>query len=526
MRSIPDLPSVTLCAIDCVNPVLALRALELCGLQCRFGDVLFLSDTASQYRLAGCRMEVIPRIGAVAEYSRFVLKELGRYCRTEHLLLVQWDGYIINPQSWRAEFLKYDYIGAPWGWYQDAHRVGNGGFSLRSRRLFDALLDDGIVDLDPEDEAIGRRYRALLETKHGIRFPPEEIAEAFSYETVSPKDRPFGFHGLFNMWSVLPQQGLAEFVSALAPSSVASRQYLQLCRNYVELGCMEEASVMLKRRLEIIPDDAETGKLLASLASPQFGIPPAQQTPGRNDLCPCGSGKRYKQCCGAIADTASTTSTSPTTENPGYLLHLAMGHHHAGRLTEAEAGYRQILERDPKNATALQYLGVLTMQRGDSAGGKQLIRKALDIRAFIVDFHINLGMCLRLQGRLKEAQDCYRNVLAIRPDYAPAYNNLGLDLEARGQVDQDTLEQVELLHEIIDACDRLRSEMNLPPKQRVLLIAACDAATLETLSPYLCSLAKLSEVQIVAELSDGDAAIAIVGAFKLMLKAEIDVAAD
>lgn len=203
-----------------------------------------------------------------------------------------------------------------------------------------------------------------------------------------------------------------------------------------------------------------------------------------------------------------------------------MGHHHAGRLTEAEAGYRQILERDPNNAAALQYLGILTMQRGDPAGGKQLIRRALDIRAFIVDFHINLGLCLRLQGRLKEAQDCYRHVLAIRPDYAPAYNNLGLDLDACGQVEEATFEQVELLHEIIDACDRLRSEMHLSPEQRVLLIAAGDAAILGALSPYIRSLAKLREVRIVAELSDGDAAIAIVGAFKLKLKTEIDVAAD
>ena len=97
------------------------------------------------------------------------------------------------------------------------------------------------LDLDPEDEAIGRRYRTLLESKHGIRFAPEQIAEAFSFETTYPKGRPFGFHGLFNMWLVLPQQELVEFVSVLAPSSVAGRQFLQLGKNYLELGRKEEA---------------------------------------------------------------------------------------------------------------------------------------------------------------------------------------------------------------------------------------------------------------------------------------------
>jgi valyl-tRNA synthetase len=53
-----------------------------------------------------------------------------------------------------------------------------------------------------------------------------------------------------------------------------------------------------------------------------------------------------------------------------------------------------------------------------------------------------------------------------------------------------------------------------------------DAMTLKDLAPYISSLAKLSEVQIVTALPEGDAAVAIVGNFKLMLKVEIDVAAE
>jgi valyl-tRNA synthetase len=94
------------------------------------------------------------------------------------------------------------------------------------------------------------------------------------------------------------------------------------------------------------------------------------------------------------------------------------------------------------------------------------------------------------------------------------------------KIDQAAVDQVSLLQEIVNACRRLRSEMNLSPAQRVPLIVAGDTATLGELAPYISSLAKLNEVQIVAELPNDDAAIAIVSTFRMMLKIEIDVVAE
>jgi valyl-tRNA synthetase len=96
----------------------------------------------------------------------------------------------------------------------------------------------------------------------------------------------------------------------------------------------------------------------------------------------------------------------------------------------------------------------------------------------------------------------------------------------RSKIDAAASAQVALLQELTTACRSLRSEMNLSPAARVPLIAAGDATLLNALAPYISSLGKLSEVQVVAELPEGDAPVSIVGNVKLMLKVEIDVAAE
>ena len=94
------------------------------------------------------------------------------------------------------------------------------------------------------------------------------------------------------------------------------------------------------------------------------------------------------------------------------------------------------------------------------------------------------------------------------------------------QIDTVALQQIGLLQEMVTACRKLRSEMNLSPAQRIPLIASGDVDILRNFSPYLQTLGKLSNVSLLDDLPDTDAPVAVVGNFKLMLEIEIDVDAE
>lgn len=94
------------------------------------------------------------------------------------------------------------------------------------------------------------------------------------------------------------------------------------------------------------------------------------------------------------------------------------------------------------------------------------------------------------------------------------------------KIDEASEAWVALLKQAVDACRSLRGEMGISPAARVPLIAAGDADKLTKYAPYLKSLAKLEEVAVVADLPEADAPVMLVDAFRLMLKVEIDVAAE
>jgi hypothetical protein len=177
-----------------------------------------------------------------------MLRELGRHFSGSHVLVIQWDSFILRGDLWRPEFLDYDYIGAPWG-----HRpvaVGNGGFSLRSRRLYEALDRLDITQTHPEDFVICERHRDELIGAHGIRFAPPPLAAQFAFEEVKPAAPTFGFHGFFNFHHALDDAELARYIALCDDQTMLAETARRLIRTLYHNGRYEMARRMLKRRMK------------------------------------------------------------------------------------------------------------------------------------------------------------------------------------------------------------------------------------------------------------------------------------
>jgi hypothetical protein len=220
-----QLPDVTLVAVTSVAIAATARAVARCLEQASFGVALWISDQPPPDFIA--KNVVWHRVEPITSrtlYSKFLLRRLVDHVETSHALCIQWDGYILDAAKWDPAFLDCDYIGAPWPHFRDTYKVGNGGFSLRSRRLLAAsarLPDD---TGEPEDVMICRTSRPALERDNGIVFATTDLASRFAFERQRASLPTFGFHGIFNMVDLVAPAEIAELLIALEPSLLAPNE--------------------------------------------------------------------------------------------------------------------------------------------------------------------------------------------------------------------------------------------------------------------------------------------------------------
>jgi hypothetical protein len=246
------LDRVTLCCIDTAQPAAGLRAMHLCQKQAEFAESIFVTseefaDRESESYSAIEFIGIAPMTSG-RDYSRLMMKEVAGIIQTSHVLIVQWDGYVLNGGRWSEEFLEFDYIGSVWAEKKAGRSVGNGGFSLRSKRLLDLLALPETPGYHPEDVATCVELRPMLEGK-GIKFANERVAGQFSFEQIQPENigGVFGFHGAFNLWRVVLEGDLAGLLDSIAAYNFSTPPMVHLMKQYAAQDRWREARMVLEK---------------------------------------------------------------------------------------------------------------------------------------------------------------------------------------------------------------------------------------------------------------------------------------
>jgi hypothetical protein len=245
-----SLKDVTICAADCVSTTLAARAIVKSMTLCDFGDsVLFANNPPNSSFFRSVKIEAL---NSRAEYSRFILKDLPNFVSTAFVLVVQWDGYVLEPKAWRESFFDFDLIGARWVLPNDGMTVGNGGFSLRSKKLIDAMGKETFpfVSSVNEDYQICRLYRSKLMADFGIRFAPERVADVFSYERALTDSPTFGFHGAFNLWRHVDDDEMLLIAAQVGPNVIRSMEFFELTFQYFRMNKLRPLRALYSRLRE------------------------------------------------------------------------------------------------------------------------------------------------------------------------------------------------------------------------------------------------------------------------------------
>lgn len=149
---------------------------------------------------------------------------------------------------------------------------------------------------------------------------------------------------------------------------------------------------------------------------------------GRNSLCPCGSGLKYKKCC---FRKNSTTTTSPVVGANTDLFSQAQAFLQNNQLQQAIKCYQDILAQNENHCDALHYLGVALHQNGESDLAMDYLTRSIELKPDDAMFRNNLGMVLEESGEVIESEKHFKMAVQIDPESIEARFNLARILVAR-----------------------------------------------------------------------------------------------
>jgi hypothetical protein len=257
------LKEVTLVCFDTRNANAAIESMRCSLTQVKFSkNVLFTTtelcsiDIKEKAEKLNIKLECVSEIKSISDYSYFVLAKLDNYISTKFCLITQWDSWVINHNFWDSNFLNYDYIGAVWPHYLE-NQVGNGGFSLRSKKLLKAskhLIKSNSEPLTPliEDDYICRQNRSIFEKKYKIKFPTNRLANKFSIEGNGPPINSFGFHGMSNFHLVIKKDiVLKNLLNRLSYEYFTNRESYDLTKSLLKENRFTNAKLIIQKRFYI-----------------------------------------------------------------------------------------------------------------------------------------------------------------------------------------------------------------------------------------------------------------------------------
>ena len=211
MDSNLKLKEVTIISINGRDPENSARAIDYSCKNIDFYDKIIFTNKDVSFN--GIKTIKIENLSSIEDYNIFCIKELHKYIKSSHCLIVQPDGFVVNPYLWSDFYLQYDYIGAPWSHFlsgevlkkcnlhsdKQINIVGNGGFSLRSKKLLKECSNLEYSNPSLEEDCFLTTLKRKELKEKGIKFAPVMLAQQFALESpVSDRSvmwNSFGFHG-------------------------------------------------------------------------------------------------------------------------------------------------------------------------------------------------------------------------------------------------------------------------------------------------------------------------------------------
>ena len=156
--------------------------------------------------------------------------------------------------------------------------------------------------------------------------------------------------------------------------------------------------------------------------------------PGRNDLCSCGSQKKFKKCCGRTTASALPFVTPPPRlETASSLWIAARQAFEANDLRQARTHCEKLLRLDAQHPDAWHLRALIAFRQGETSTALQAIQRAITLAPRVSLYYNSLGLIQKELGQGEAAEQAYQQALQLDPDNAMAHYNLGELMAACGK---------------------------------------------------------------------------------------------